>query len=168
MPKSSHKRRKPREQIKGSLVSAKLVDGPPSLSMGRTRGKIKSCFKKGFAYENAFERFLNRQAIPHIPHQWVLYEDAGGSFYAQFDEVIPCEKHVVLLELKLTYRFDAWKKINRLYRPLVREIWQKPVTTVQVFKSFPYGRRVPTKGRASLQEILHSHIQGNVVLHFTR
>lgn len=73
---------------------------------------------------------------PGFKHgQWLRFVDEGGSGCAQPDLFKVFPTHVLLLEVKLTHTEFAWPQMEGLYKPLLEEIFGRPVTTVQVCKN---------------------------------
>lgn len=86
--------------------------------------------------------------VMHGP--WIHYADMTGPHYAQPDIVIIPEaihKPVIIIEVKLSHRPFAERKLRRLYLPLVKEAGGIPtgrrILLVQVFKSCRRRTKLP-------------------------
>lgn len=78
--------------------------------------------------------------VTHGP--WIQYEDKTGQHFAQPDVLIEppdVQLPIIIVEVKLSHRPFAERKLRRLYGPLVRRALGLPdnrrVVLVQVFKS---------------------------------
>lgn len=67
--------------------------------------------------------------------QWIEFRDANGNGLAQPDFFVVRREQVILFEAKLTQNSAGISQIDLLYRPLLREIYSKPVVGVLVFKN---------------------------------
>jgi hypothetical protein len=70
--------------------------------------------------------------------QWIAFYDAAGIGYAQPDHYIVFPDHVLLIECKLSQKSMAFPQMGRLYAPLLREIYHRPVVGVLVCKKIRY------------------------------
>jgi len=78
-----------------------------------------------------------KREIPYeiIAEQWIEYEDANGSGFAQPDFYFITDYCLIVLEAKLTQKIQGRLQIDELYRPLLRRIYRLPVVGIQVCKN---------------------------------
>ncbi|OYW77709.1 MAG: hypothetical protein B7Z37_03200 [Verrucomicrobia bacterium 12-59-8] len=83
--------------------------------------------------------------------QWVTFADASGQAFACIDAFVVGERGILLCECKLTWTPTmAWWQMEKRYAPILRFIFGKPVSTLQVCKNLarhnpilPPARRTP-------------------------
>lgn len=111
--------------------------------------KLKGKRRSGIIYQTAVGRYLIRQMNLQrirgelIQEQWLEFYDANGRGYAQPDHYIIMSGKIVLIECKLTATIKAYYQMTDLYRPLLRHIYDLPVTCVQICKVL--RRDLPSK-----------------------
>jgi len=90
------------------------------------------------AYERKLKQKLTTEPIFEgelFAGQWIRFEDLAGPGFAQPDCFIIQEAGILLFEAKLTQSPLAWPQMEALYAPLLRWIYQLPVSCVQVCKN---------------------------------
>lgn len=110
--------------------------------------------KKGLTYERKVARLLKRlNAEGELPgelylSQWIAYEDKNGQGFAQVDAFLVRDDLILLVEVKLTQTDYAKGQMLKLYLPLLKKIYQRPVVCLQVCKNL---RRVPENKSTALE-----------------
>ena len=64
-----------------------------------------------------------------------MFEDANGIGCCQTDHELHFEDYIILLECKLTQSPLAVPQMTKLYIPVMKEIYDKPIIPVQVCKN---------------------------------
>lgn len=111
-------------RIIDGLQMAWLCEKPPSIPTARPRGVKKT----GVLYEKNFGKALE-QAFKYdkvIPGQWFHFCDANGFGYCQTDWLVICPLQILIFECKLTDTEKGRSQINRLYRPVVEQVFKLP------------------------------------------
>lgn len=67
--------------------------------------------------------------------QWYRYEDLNGYGCCQTDHELHLEDYIILLECKLTQSDIAFPQMVKLYVPVLREVYDKPVIPVLACKN---------------------------------
>jgi hypothetical protein len=105
------------------LQWAKIWEGKPPHSGGRLNPKQR----EGKAYEEALTKWLPSQSIfsgaELLDSPWIRFEDSNGMGFAQPDIVALFEDELWIFEAKLTYVASAHDQLERLYSPLLAEIY---------------------------------------------
>lgn len=104
------------------------------------RQRLRGARARGMTYQRHLARELRRRFGPENLHesQWLRFIDANGRGYAQPDVYLVGSRSVVCFEAKLTQRDAALAQLGRLYRPLLRHVYGKPVVGVVVCKNLVY------------------------------
>lgn len=98
------------------------------------------------------------------PHQWFNFRDENGWGAAQADVFLVLPDRVVLFECKLTENPKAFTQMVNLYSPLLRRIFRKPITRIQVCKNLRAGlRRVEV---SSLEEAVSAPLERTFTWHW--
>lgn len=98
---------------------------PPAFSIGNDYNLIQ---KKGLSYEKkVFEhiRRLSGSDSDVLHGRWIYYIDRNGPAYCQPDVlVIPHspDDPILVIEVKLSYKKEAQRKLRTLYGPLVEHL----------------------------------------------
>lgn len=71
--------------------------------------------------------------------QWLQFIDAAGRGMAQPDAYLVGPNSVLVFEIKLTQCKSGLLQIGQLYRPLLRQIYQRPVVGILVCKNLIYS-----------------------------
>lgn len=141
------------------LKWAQRDDEGPRFGRSRARGRKAA----GIKYEKSLA-----SALPVALHgQWIRFGDRNGLGFAQPDFLLELGDRMVVLETKYTWVAEGHSQIELLYRPLVEEIWGKPVLGIVVAKVLtPDCRQLPVFG--SLDKALEAGLQGarSVVWHW--
>lgn len=69
---------------------------------------------------------------------WIQYADANGIGYAQPDAFVVLKAEILLFEAKLTQSDQAQDQCEKLYKPLLEDLFDKPCRCCQVFKNIRY------------------------------
>lgn len=67
--------------------------------------------------------------------QWLRFTDKNGTGYCQPDAYIVSDEAILLIEVKLTQTQTAHTQMLKLYLPLLRMMYEKPVVCLQIFKN---------------------------------
>jgi len=119
---------------------AKFTEEAPTFSPQT----FTSAQKRGLSYEKKIaQKLAALYPAGRVLHgQWIIYEDSTGRHYAQPDILIIPENEclpIVVVEVKLSHRPHAERKLLRLYVPLLRTALgvskKRKVVAVQVFRS---------------------------------
>lgn len=70
--------------------------------------------------------------------QWYDFEDYNGYGCCETDHELHFDEFIILLEAKLTQSDAAVGQMCKLYLPVMKLVWQKPVIPVQVCKNLRY------------------------------
>lgn len=134
------------------LRSAALLHASPFAA----KRELRSPYKRGLAYERKVGRTLQRLnrtgRLPGELHlgQWISYNDANGHGYAQPDAYLVADGHVLLAEVKLTQTDAAEQQLQRLYKPLLQQLYGLPVLCLQVCRRLRHVAKRPVSGPAEL------------------
>lgn len=87
--------------------------------------------------------------------------DQMGPGHAQPDAFLVLPKHILLYECKLTQTVNAFLQMAQLYVPLLEQIFERPVMTLQVCRNLRY---TPEAERTP-QELIANPEYGNFTWH---
>lgn len=104
----------------------------------------------GRTYQNKVGKFIRRKFPDLVTGQWFEYVDANGRGWCETDHYLVFEDQVILFECKLTQTHVAFLQMDELYKPILRKIYGKPVTGVQVCKHLTERGRSITDVREAL------------------
>ena len=124
-----------------------MLEGRPSY-IPRPGGKGAKAL--GRAYEKKVGKFISRRWPGLISGQWFEFLDRNGPGVCQPDHYIPFEDQVLLFECKLTQTDVAFSQMDQLYKPILRQLYGRPVTGVQVCKHLVDRRPIITDLRETL------------------
>lgn len=112
------------------LRAAWLCDKPPSIPTSRPRGVKRT----GITYEKNFGKALQLafKFDKVLAGQWFHFSDANGFGYCQTDWLVICPLEVLIFECKLTDTEKGRSQINRLYRPVVEQVFKLPARGIVV------------------------------------
>lgn len=113
--------------VVSNLHSAKLLgERPKCIPMGRLRGTKAAGMRFQRAVGAALEAKLGHDILLG---PWFEYIDCGVRRYCQPDFIILRLLHayLVVIEAKLTWNFEAYEQLRRLYVPVVRQFYNLPV-----------------------------------------
>ena len=117
-----------------NLRWAELAETPPQHPKGRLRGTKA----RGMQYERQFQRMIS-SSLPseaQLKHaQWIEFEDSNGKGFAQPDCYLVLRSRIVCFECKLTETLSGYAQLSKLYAPLLREIYQRPIVLVLACKN---------------------------------
>jgi hypothetical protein len=68
-------------------------------------------------------------------NQWIRFEDSNGIGYAQPDSYLVLKSRVILFECKLTETLAGYSQIEKLYKPLLLAIYQRPIILILTCKN---------------------------------
>lgn len=113
--------------------------------------------RRGLAYEKKVLKWLkaNHDDWDYFPKPWLKVDGK----YIQPDAVL-VHDHVVIVEIKLTYREDALEKSWLVYGPPLMAHFEKPIRCVQIFHNHRDGE--PSDSRPLEELFLHT----SDLLHF--
>jgi len=113
-------------EIQG-LKWVRVLDGRPE---GLPESRPRGAKAKGVAFESAVaqaEGFVRaRHGI------WLEYADANGGGFAQPDFVFVQDGGLIVAEVKLTWRVEAYRQLRGLYWPLLRLLAGVPIGGIVV------------------------------------
>lgn len=117
-------------RIVEGLVWARRGEGP-GWKPGRSRGAKAEGLR--------FERLLAK-AFPQGEHgSWWNFLDRNGVGWCQPDLLYVGGKSVLVLEVKLSWVAEGHRQIEELYKPVLEEVFGKPVIGVQVCRRLREG-----------------------------
>lgn len=82
-------------------------------------------------------RELSKALRKEAKQDWIEFEDENGLGFCQPDAFVVFDKLVILVEAKLTWVDCVWEELHGLYRPLLQELFQRPVTCIAACKWAP-------------------------------
>lgn len=68
---------------------------------------------------------------------WIEFEDSNGFGFCQPDAFVVFDNLVILVEAKLTWVDCVWEELDGLYKPLLENIYSRPVASVAACKWAP-------------------------------
>ncbi len=95
-----------------------------------TRRRVKGSAARGLAFQRKVHADLTEMfdTLELFDGPWIKYLDDSGSHWCQPDSLVIAEDRVLIVEAKLSLR--RWKtalaQLQRLYRPAVEHIFQRP------------------------------------------
>lgn len=140
-----------RRTVLQGLKWAKWADAPSFSDKPAPKGAMAA----GIRYEKRIARKLldiygDDCKVTHGP--WIQFEDKTGVHFAQPDVLIePADVSLplIVVEIKLSHRPFAERKLRRLYGPLVRRALDLPagrrMVLIQVFKSVRHRQKLPVE-----------------------
>ena len=136
---SSPTKRRRRRIIKGLRWAKALECQPPFIHEKKVRGSRKA----GLIYERKVANYLEALYPGRVRHgQWFEFEDHRGKGWCQTDVlVMPVEDGpLILIEIKLSHRPAAERKLKAMYLPVVLAVWpDTPIVRIQVCKNLTKG-----------------------------
>ena len=112
-----------RRSVRG-LKKASLIE-TPSFTNGYSYQT--SAMLQGLRFEKNIKNFLSEaydERAKVLPGQWFEFEDIRGRGFAQPDVILlPPQGHLLIVEVKLTWRPGVERKLRRFYGPLCEQIW---------------------------------------------
>ena len=132
-------------RIKGLCWARVLPARPNGIPASRPRGAKA----QGLRYERALAANL-----PSATHgQWFEFCDVNGHGFCQVDLLLPRGEVLVVLEVKYTWTWEAYRQLEELYLPVVEMALGGAVIGLQVCKRLvPEARSVTIC--ASLEEAI--------------
>ena len=95
-------------------------------------------------YEKRVQKALKKLDVGNvICNQWIEYWDRNGPGAAETDAYIVFPSRVILMDMKLTAKFEHWPQLEELYSPLLGMIYNRPVHVAQVGRSIRPGLEAP-------------------------
>lgn len=88
----------------------------------------------GLAYERKLAKAIGSDFPLAFHGQWYEFEDAAGHGYCQPDIVIPQDRFVVCVEVKLSAQDSAWLQARGLYKPILEHVYRKPCICIVATK----------------------------------
>ena len=89
---------------------------------------------KGKAYERKVLRALVEK-YPLIPNPWFEFQDENGGGMASPDGVIALQDATIVVEVKLSWTFEAHQQLSQLYFPLLEKFTQNPTKGIVICKN---------------------------------
>lgn len=112
------------------------------------KAKLSGTALQGKRFENRIARAL--PAAEHGP--WFEFCDSNGKGFCSPDLVLRLPKAVLLLEVKLTWTFEAVAQLFGLYRPILAKVEDQPIFCGVILQGI--GReRPPLPFVSSLREM---------------
>jgi len=68
-------------------------------------------------------------------NQWMRFEDSNGIGYAQTDSYLVLNSRVICFECKLTETLAGYSQLEKLYKPLLQAIYERPIVLVLTCKN---------------------------------
>jgi hypothetical protein len=96
--------------------------------------------KQGLSYERRVKREITNLAklnnFRYEYQPWFKFYDHNGIGQAAPDLILYVNNTLIIIEVKLTFKFDALEKLQKLYLPIVSKALNKPkIKTVQICKN---------------------------------
>ena len=89
--------------------------------------KVKGLKAKGLAYERRVGRWLMANYDGAERADWISYFDNNGIGKAQPDFLIKRPDFILCLEVKLKENTTGYTQLEKLYIPLLKHIYRKPI-----------------------------------------
>lgn len=116
-------------RVIAGLVLAKPCERPRNLPIARLRGTKRL----GLKYEKDFAKALKaKYPAQCLVGQWFHFVDANGPGYCQTDLLLRLPAETIIFECKLTDTDKGRSQLERLYFPVVRQAFARPVRGVVV------------------------------------
>lgn len=123
-----------------------LVGRPRNISVGAHRAQVQihpsmsAAKAAGIRYEWQVYEWLYdglgfKEQPVHIQH-CIHFSDDNGYRTVVPDAFVVLEKYVVLFEVKSQHMPETWWQCEKLYKPLLEELFSRPVFCVEIVKSF--------------------------------
>ena len=128
---------KPRH-VRGLLKAEMMNEGPFS-----SEPKLTGKAAEGIRYQKKVHQSLVPLSRFGDLHRepWIRYTDTYGVHWCRPDDVLETHDRVLVVEAKLSLRrFEGGMiQLNKLYRPVLEMIFQKPVAMLLAFKHWLPG-----------------------------
>lgn len=99
--------------------------------------------------------------------QWIEFNDGSGHGFACVDGFAVGERCVLVWECKLTYTpLTAWWQLEKRYAPLLRNLYQRPVATLQVCRNLAFGHPLSPALRRSPRYLFDNPEPGRFTHHW--
>lgn len=122
-----------------------------------TRPKPKGKAAEGFAHQRRVHKALAGLSRfgEVVSEPWIRYSDTYGTHYCQPDDLLLSWDRTIVVESKLSLRrlSTARIQLNKLYRPVLESLFQKPVAMLLAFRYW-----VPLPVEDQDLELIHSPI----------
>lgn len=105
---------------------------------GDTAAKHAGLLYEAKVQEKLLRLFPNYMASPRIS-----FFETGARRFVVPDGLLKLEDRGVVFEIKIRSMPEAWWQTERLYAPLVKNLWKIPVQTVLIVKSYDPACRMP-------------------------
>lgn len=119
-----------------------LIGKPQNISIGATRVQsqihsgMSAAKANGIRYEWQVYSWLTEVFQPVCVQHCIHFSDDNGYRTVIPDAFIVCENGVVLFEVKSQHMPETWWQCEKLYKPLLEELFQKAVFCVEIVKTF--------------------------------
>jgi hypothetical protein len=118
-------------EIRGTPHTIKIDYPPYQRAYGNTAAR-----HRGLAYEAKVQCELIAQFSDYHPEPTVDFYDSLGWRRVRPDGVLERWDSVVLFEIKIQSMYETWWQTEKLYKPVLLKLFQKPVVSVHVVRSF--------------------------------
>lgn len=107
----------------GEVYEAEVSQVPPPFVRQTRRTGRRGA---GIRYEKSVQEYLlNRYGQAYIPSPWLRFRSDNGWRWCQPDGLIlqPAEARIIVVEVKYQHTSDAWWQVERLYKPVLRKLF---------------------------------------------
>lgn len=120
-----------------TIEGLRWAEARPSGPWGKPRPRGAKAH--GVRYEKALAK-----ALPAAVHgQWFEFIDLHGPGWCQVDFLIQKEEFIFVLEAKYTWVPEGHSQLEKLYKPVVEKVFNKPMYGVVVCKNLVPAMPVP-------------------------
>jgi hypothetical protein len=100
--------------------------------------------KAGLRYERYLQEYLCKEFNGYIPGPYIHFMDRDGARTCQPDGILFQDSDIFIFEMKYQHMPEAWWQLERLYAPLVRQMYpDKKVSCVEVCRSYDPAMQFP-------------------------
>jgi len=128
-----------------------LVGNPRNISIGAMRVQtqispaMSAAKANGIRYEWQVYSYLTELFEPiHIQH-CIHFSDDNGYRTVVPDAIVCLSDCVFLIEVKSQHMPETWWQCEKLYKPLLEELFLKPVFCIEIVKTFDSQMPFPTE-----------------------
>lgn len=113
-----------------------LQHAEPTPPVRHVPARLTPAQRAGIRYEEKFQEYAASLWSPmFVPGQWFAFEDANGRGFCQTDGILRLKECVIVFEVKLSHRSEAYRQLAHLYRPVVEHVYERPARLCEVVKS---------------------------------
>lgn len=117
-------------RIVSGLIWARSSEKNPWGAQRRAIG----CKAQGLRYEKLVNQALRKAGVRFVHNPWIEFKDANGHGFCCPDFVVRLPEALVVLECKLSDKFEAQVQLHGLYIPIMQMISGQKVWGVVVTK----------------------------------